>query len=639
MTKKNVYLAQPSYMSSNSANFPAGIGALAAYAWSFEDVDKRFLLKDIIFLREKQSEVLERVTEPFLFGFSCYMWNIEYNKALAKKIKEHFPDCVILFGGPQVPDDDSLLRSFSFIDVLIHGEGEIPFLRLLRALRDETPLFDIPGLTFREGEKIVTVPSERCCDISFPSPVTSGFFDRLLRENPGLEFTPLIESGRGCPNHCAYCSWGNRESGMRLFPLERVYGDLEWVSAHKMEYVGFADSNFGMFSRDEKITEKILELNKKTGYPKKFQVSYSKDSGERVFRITEKLNAAGLCKGVTLSFQTMSPEAQKNIGRSNMDIEYYKYLLQKYAEAGIPTYSELILGLPGETTESFIEGIEQLLEYGQHVQMMIHLCEWLPLSPMGDKEYLEKYKIKYIELPLNQPHVDMSAPDEIQEYSHVVVSTYSMDEEQWKQVTLFGMCVLCFHHLGLMQLPALYLYFEKGVRYIDFYSDLLRFLLSKGDSVFNRIKQQLDDMLGKGAGAVIIDGRFGNVSWTFEEYAFLSTVYRKKEFYKEMDGFLSKYIPNDAFRREMLSYQAFIVKEIGLSRSVFTGKYDWKSYFASLLLNRKTELVERQVRYSIYDENCCASWPEYAVKVVWFGRRGGKNLYSSEIKEICTDEQ
>ena len=54
--------------------------------------------------------------------------------------------------------------------------------------------------------------------------------------------------------------------------------------------------------------------------------------------------------------------------------------------------------------------------------------------------------------------------------------------------------------------------------------------------------------------------------------------------------------------------------------------------------NQKAVLAARPVRYAVDDENVCASWPEYARKVVWYGRRGGKNLYSSEIKEIAPDE-
>ena len=634
MTRQNVYLAQPSYMSSNSVPFPAAIGALAAYAWSLPEIVESFCLKEIVFLREPQNALVSRLDSPAAFGFSCYMWNTEYNKSLAKKVKARFPDCLIVFGGPQVPEGGAMLEACPWVDVLIHGEGEIPFASLLRALKEHTPLSSVNNLSLRSEGGVVHTPVEYYCKADYPSPVTSGFFDRLIKEHPDLEFTPLIESSRGCPNHCAYCSWGNKETGMRLFGLDRVYADLEWVSAHKMEYVGFADSNFGMFPRDEKITDKILELHKKNGYPKKFQVSYAKDSGDRVFRITEKLNAAGLCKGVTLSVQTMSAEAQKNIGRSNMDIEYYKFLLQKYGEAGIITYSELILGLPGETTQSFIGGIEQLLEYGQHTQMMIHLCEWLPLSPMGEREYLEKYGVEYVRIPLNQPHANLSEPDEAPEYSRVVVSTYSMTREEWKRVTLFGMCVLCFHHLGLLQLPALYLYFEKGVKYVDFYGALLDHFMAKGNSVFNRIASQLDAVTRGEGGAVISDGRFGKVSWTFEEYAFLSIACEKDAFYREMDGFLARYIPDCDLRRQMLAYQSFTVKEVGRSHAEFTGGYDFRPYLQSMRRNNRAVLVKRPVRYAVTDENACADWPEYAQKVVWYGRRGGKNVYGDEIREI-----
>ncbi len=638
MTRQNVYLAQPSYKSSNSVSFPAAIGALAAYAWSLPEIEAAYLLKGVVFLREPIEGLVASLEAPRVFGFSCYMWNIEYNKALARRVKQAYPDCLVLFGGPQVPEGPELLAQCPFIDVLIHGEGELAFAAVLRAHAEGLPLGGIAGLSFRREGDIVTVPAEPVCKIDFPSPVTSGFFDRLIREHPDLEFTPLVESSRGCPNHCAYCSWGGRETGMRLFPLERVYGDLEWLCAHHAEYVGFADSNFGLFPRDEKIADKLLELHAATGYPKKFQVSYAKDSGDRVFRITEKLNAAGLCKGVTLSFQTMSPEAQKNIGRSNMDIEHYKYLLQKYGAAGIVTYSELILGLPGETEQSFVNGIEQLLEYGQHTQMMVHLCEWLPLSPMGEKAYLDRYRVEYIRIPLNQPHANLNEADEIPEYSRVVVSTYSMTREEWKRSALFGMCVLCFHHLGLLQLAALYLYFEKGVKYVDFYGALLAYLLGKGNSVFNRIEAQFEGMLTRGEGAVIYDPRFGKVSWTFEEYAFLSAVYEKDAFYREMDGFLSRYIPDDAFRRELIAYQSFIVKEIGRPYITFSGSYDWRPYFRSLQRNHAAALEKRPVRYAVTDETVCESWPEYARKIVWYGRRGGKNLYADEIKEINADE-
>ena len=638
MPKKRVFLFQPTYMSANTVNLPYGIGALASYAWAFPDIDDAFDLTGIFVLRENTDDVLSRIEDPFLVGFSCYMWNMEYNKVLAKKIKERFPSCTVLFGGPQIPDDDSVLEANPFVDVLIHGEGEVPFLALLRALRDGVTLETINSLSFRGEKGLVTTPLVTAKEFDFPSPFQSGFFDRLLREHPDIEFVPVIETSRGCPNRCAYCSWATSNARVRLFPLERVYADMEWVAAHRMDFLGLADANFGMFPRDDQIVDYLIDLNARTGYPKKLQTSYAKDSFERVYRITEKLNRAGLCKAVTLSFQTLSEKAQANIGRANISPDFYRTLLKRYVEAGIPTYTELILGMPGETKQSFYDGVEELLEKGQHISLLVHLCEWLPLSGMGKKEYLEKYQINVTTIPLNQPHTQISAEEEVREYSHIITSTCSMPEEDWKQCALFSACVSCFHHLGLMQLPALYLYFEHGIRYVDFYSALLSFLLQDPHGVFSELKQRFDDLIDRHASAVFSDARFGDVTWTFEEYAFLRTVYEKDAFYACADVFLSRYIPDKALRRELLDYQAFVIKSADGQKRQFSGNHLWKPYFASLILNEPCQLEEKPVSYTVEEPYVCADWATYARELVWYGRRGGKYLYSSEIREAETHD-
>ena len=74
----------------------------------------------------------------------------------------------------------------------------------------------------------------------------------------------------------------------------------------------------------------------------------------------------GLNKGVTLSMQTLSEEALSNIKRSNIKLSSYFELQKRFINDNVPTYSDLILGLPGETYESFVEGLCKLVESGQH---------------------------------------------------------------------------------------------------------------------------------------------------------------------------------------------------------------------------------------------------------------------------------
>ena len=62
----------------------------------------------------------------------------------------------------------------------------------------------------------------------------------------------------------------------------------------------------------------LIEKNKETGFPQKFQATYSKNNPETVFRINKRLNEAGMCKGATLSFQSLSEKVLENIYRKNM---------------------------------------------------------------------------------------------------------------------------------------------------------------------------------------------------------------------------------------------------------------------------------------------------------------------------------
>ena len=539
--KKNVYLIQPTFMNASSVYFPYAIGALASYAWEDKDIADVYNLDKVFFLRDKISAVIDSLKNPFLVGFSNYIWNYEYNKHLAREIKKTYPKCIIVFGGPQVAESMDLLNSYDYIDILILCEGEVAFKSLLKAYMGDGDLSAVNNISYRNENNEITTTKVLIHEVEkFPSPYESGFFDRLCKENPDISFIPLIETNRGCPNRCSYCSWGNIKSKVRLFPLERVFYDIEWVSKRRMDFLGFSDANFGLFPRDELIVDKIIECHKKNGYPKKFQVSYSKNSGERVFDITKKLNENGMDKGVTLSFQSMSKTVQKNIGRSNMDVEYYKGLLKKYAEASIPTYTDLILGLPGETFESFKQGIDELLEYGQHTSLFIHLCEWLPLSEMAEKEYLEKYKIAFTKIPLNQPHTSKSLNDGIREYSRIVTSTYSMTEEDWVDTVMYSTCLLSMHHLGLLQCVALFLHYEKSVKYSDFYSDVLEYMLSGSSEVkvFSFIKEKVERVIENSESVVIYDDKFGDVVWPFEEYAFLEISYEKDAFYGDMKIFL-----------------------------------------------------------------------------------------------------
>ncbi len=639
--KRKIYFLQVNYAYGNSAHLPYTAGQILAYAFADKDIKENYSLEKIFYLREGIDSLLQKIDNPAVVAFSTYIWNANFNKEVARRIKEKYPDCAIIFGGHHVAPGGGMLEECPYIDYLLHGEGEVIFRSLLRALIGLEDAGEIPGISMRTENGIITNPEMVSTECDFPSPYTEGYFDDILAENPDTEFMALIETSRGCPNTCAYCDWSSMKSKIRKFPIERIYAEIEWLSKHKVYGLGMADSNFGMFSRDFEIAQKIVETKQATGYPVKLQTSYEKNSSKRVFDIGYMLEKSGMSKGITLSFQSMNEDVLRNIGRQNISLSFFSELMDLYNEAGVATYTELILGLPGETVDSIVDSLDKLLNLGQHNSIYVHNCEWLPCSIMGQPEYVEKYKIKKSVIPLNQPHRDINDIDEVQEYSSIVTSTYSMTKNDWKKMNLISAVVQGCHHMGILQFFALYLYNEGLSSYKNFYCSFIDFFYTKPESVAGRalhnIEAKLDEVLGEKGTLSISDERFGTILWTFEEYLFLCLTYEADKFYAEAEGFLKGFGISDEVFEELMRFQRGITKQPFAQNADFELSYDLLGYFRKIIDGEKPALEKKRNTVTIAAKPF-DSWANFARVVAWYSRKDGNSTHFRAAKSKIETE-
>ena len=371
---KNVYFVVANKAYGKALYLPYVSACLAAYAWSFDEIRTQYNCAEFFFSRKPIEDVLERMESPAVVAFTCYMWTVEYSKALARRIKERYPDCSIVFGGHEICEEDDLASMYPEADYFIFGEGEIPFKNLLAALASDRDFASIPNIAYRKDGKVKINPREYYCELDYPSPFLTGWFDDCLRDYPEVEFSVALETNRGCPFSCAYCDWSG-ERRTRLFPMEKVFAEIEWCSAHKIEYIFCADGNFGMFERDYEIAKYVVALKQKNGYPFVFNACYAKNSNENVFRISKLFYDNGVNKAISLAYQAVSEPVLRNINRQNFTVESFSGIVKRYNEHAIPTFTELILGLPGETMQSFKEGVCTLVEAGQHNAITIYDCQ------------------------------------------------------------------------------------------------------------------------------------------------------------------------------------------------------------------------------------------------------------------------
>ncbi len=633
---KNVYFVQTNSVFGSgvrSAYLPYSIGTIAAYAWADERIKKEYTLKKFIFMRDDIDKIVDGMDKPYFVGLSSYVWSMEFNKALAQKIKERYPYCLICMGGHSISPDAREMAEYEFIDFLTHGEGEVPTKELLLALCEGTDLNAVRGLSFRNGAQVITTEPAPVCDISdFPSPYLEGYFDEILKDT-SIKYSLIWETNRGCPNRCAYCDWGVLKSKVRHFPMERLKAEIEWMAKNKIEYIYCSDANFALFDRDEEITDLMIASKRSTGYPEKFKTNFTKNRDEFVFKLSCKMFDEGLGKSPTLSFQTMSEEALKNIGRTNMSLEHFKNLMQMYTNRGIMAYSELILGLPGETYESFTEGIETLLNCGQHKSIIVYPCELLPNSELGSKTSVEKHKIELCKTEFRQHHSAVD-PNAIKEYSDNIVATYSMSLEDWKRSYIFALYAQGLHTMCLTMMPAIYLYNEKGIGYKAFYEGLIKKSENEPNSFCGKLYKECKDFVD-----AVIDGTdsfksvfegFGDTTWGFDEYLFMKGAVNPDGFYSEIEDYISTFGIDKDVMKDLIKYQRGIIKKMNMTSLDIELEYDFESYFDAVLNNQQATLKKRKNTITVTEENPVTTIDEYAKQYVWYGRRDDAPVYSSK---------
>jgi hypothetical protein len=179
-----------------------------------------------------------------------------------------------------------------------------------------------------------------------------------------------------------------------MHPLDRTKKEIDYIVNH-LKYKGslaLTDSNFGMFKEDILIAKFIEEKKKNLNWPKALETSTGKNKPEILKEIVKILNKTIL---VGVSIQTSDSEVLKNIKRNNISTELFKEFIKfnKHIDKNCFTFTEIILGLPGDTLikhfESLKYGINMRVTNVKSFQAMM-----LNGSHMNESSIRKKYKIK-----------------------------------------------------------------------------------------------------------------------------------------------------------------------------------------------------------------------------------------------------
>ena len=645
--RPRVYLVQVCNAFGDAVYVPLAAGMLKAYAAERPHLAEHFTFETLIHRRFDLAETASRFQSPAVVGLSTYVWNWEFSLALARELRRLHPGVVLVLGGPQAPDDGRALIESGLVDVIVHGEGEVAFADVLEAIRDGAPLPEVAGVTARDGSgRAVRGPARaRVTDLdTLPSPFLRGDFDPLL--TGGQRLIGLWETNRGCPFSCTFCYWGSAiNQKVRLFGWERLQRELAWFSDHRVDYVLSADANFGIARRDIDIARLVAETKRRTGFPRKFRVFSTKNASERVLEVIDVLHGEGLDQGMSLTMQTLSPRALQAIKRENIRLSDYVELARRAQERGIVTYSDLIVGLPGETHDSFLDGLDELMRLGQHDNVHVYHCTVLVGSEIGDPAYQARHGIRTARTPILERHMDADAIDSasIQEMEEVVVATDTMPLPDWIETNVATSIVNVLHYQKLAHYAAIFLHASAGASYRRHYelakrlpeTDPGRFPVLAATWRFAR-----DYFAGLAAGSAprLVFREFGPIVWPIEEAMFLllsrdfDATYREIADLCDAIGREADLAVDEEALADVLAFQeAQTPRPGGPRRPIVRLAYDWPSYFEALLRGREAKLERRRAAFRVVDHHRTGGdLARFAREVVWYARSATNLPYRME---------
>lgn len=343
----------------------------------------RYLFANMEELQER-TEILELTTQhntrdiaelllaksPEILGLGVYIWNTRQTYDLVSLLKRIRPSLKIVLGGPEVSYESESQALCQIADHTIKGESDFLFRDFCRNHFLGKPI-----------QKFVSGPLPEIQKIRSPY---AFYTDEDIEHR-----VVYVEASRGCPYKCEFCL-SSLDKEVRTFDLDAFLVDMETLIERGNRQFKFVDRTFNLnFTTSRKILEFFLKRIDK-GLFLHFEMVPDRLPIELQDLIRQFPEGS---LQFEIGVQTFTPDVAKRVSRQHnvaKTRENFHFLTEK---TSVHIHSDLIVGLPGETLETFRMSFDALHALKPH-EIQVGILKRLKGTPIirHDKEWKMVYQ-------------------------------------------------------------------------------------------------------------------------------------------------------------------------------------------------------------------------------------------------------
>ncbi|MEK6940747.1 MAG: radical SAM protein [Nanoarchaeota archaeon] len=304
---------------------------------------------------------------------------------MVKMAKEKNPNLVAIGGGAHASGYPERTLEESPFDIVCVGEGDFT----IQEIANDMPLDNINGIAYRnaEGKIIKTGPKPFIDDLdTLPMPAWHLFdVEKYVIPKFTARHSPVgwMETSRGCPWGCTYCTKSVHGKNFRVKSVKRVVDEIEHMQRHGFKEFQIADDSFTtLMERSEEICDEIIRRD--------IKMPWVALTGIRVDRVRpellKKMRKAG-CYRMFFGIESGNQEVLKRI-KKNITLDQVREAVKMTKDAGIEPWGSFMVGLPEETEQT----MEDTIQFAKSLELDRVKCTItipLPATPLH-KEYMSR---------------------------------------------------------------------------------------------------------------------------------------------------------------------------------------------------------------------------------------------------------